>query len=36
MTDEPENLVLRYLPRIDGKVDRLTDNVRDLKDRMRG
>ncbi|WP_237477166.1 hypothetical protein [Lichenibacterium dinghuense] len=31
MGDEPDNLVLTYLRRIDAKVDRLTDDVRDLK-----
>jgi predicted nucleic acid-binding Zn-ribbon protein len=34
MADEPDNLVLTYLRRIDAKVDRLTDDVRDLKIRM--
>jgi len=30
MADEPENLVLVYLRRIDAKVDRLVDQVREL------
>ena len=34
MTDEPDNLVLVYLRRIDEKVDGLRDDVRDLKVRM--
>ncbi len=36
MADEPENLVLRYLRGIDQKVDRLLDDVSDLKVRMTG
>lgn len=36
MADEPENIVLIYLRRIDEKVDRLIDEVRDLKVRMTG
>lgn len=31
MTAEPDNLVLVFLRRIDGKVDRLIDDVNDLK-----
>ncbi len=31
MADEPDNLMLIYLRRIDEKVDRLIDEVRDLK-----
>ena len=31
MAEEPDNIVLVYLRRIDEKVDRLTDEVRDLK-----
>ncbi|WP_428659701.1 hypothetical protein [Reyranella sp.] len=31
MANEPENLVLAYLRRIDEKVDRLRDDVRELK-----
>jgi hypothetical protein len=34
MSDQPENLVLVYLRRIDGKIDRLTDDVQDLKHRV--
>lgn len=34
MTDEPDNLVLVYLRRIDAKVDALADEVRDLKGRV--
>ncbi|MCW5718758.1 MAG: hypothetical protein KIS68_13105 [Bauldia sp.] len=31
MADDPDNLVLTYLRRIDEKVDRLADDVRELK-----
>ena len=31
MADEPDSLVLVYLRRIDAKVDRLIDDVNDLK-----
>ena len=34
MTDEPDNLVLRYLRRIDENVVRVIDDVADLKRRM--
>ena len=34
MADEPDNLTLFYLRRIDQKIDRLTDDVSDLKIRM--
>ncbi len=34
MTDEPENIVLVYLRRMDAKLDRLLDDVADLKRRM--
>ena len=34
MADESENLVLRYLRRIDDKLDRVVDDVRELKIRM--
>ena len=34
MTGEPDNLVLVYLRRIDEKVDRLRDDVQDMKVRM--
>lgn len=36
MADEPDNLIMTCLRRIDAKVDRLTDDVRDLKIRMTG
>jgi outer membrane murein-binding lipoprotein Lpp len=31
MSEGPDNLVLVFLRRIDGKIDRLTDDVQDLK-----
>jgi outer membrane murein-binding lipoprotein Lpp len=31
MSGEPDNLILVYLRRIDGKIDRLTEDVQDLK-----
>jgi archaellum component FlaC len=34
MSDDPENLVLIYLRRIDIKLDRIADDVGDLKVRM--
>ena len=34
MTDEPDNLILLYLRRIDGKVDRLADDMHDVKVRL--
>ena len=34
MSQEPDNLVLVYLRRIDGKIDRLTDDVQALKHRV--
>jgi outer membrane murein-binding lipoprotein Lpp len=34
MSEEPDNLVLVYLRRIDDKIDRLTDDVQDLEHRM--
>ena len=34
MVDEPDNLVLRYLRRFDEKLDRLIDDIGDLKLRM--
>ncbi len=34
MSEAPDNLVLVYLPRIDGKIDRLTEDVQDLKNRV--
>jgi outer membrane murein-binding lipoprotein Lpp len=32
--EDPDNLVLVYRGRIDGKIDRLTDDVQDLKHRV--
>jgi hypothetical protein len=34
MTSQPDNLMLVYLRGIDGKVDHLSDDVRELKGRM--
>jgi predicted nucleic acid-binding Zn-ribbon protein len=34
MASEPENLTLIYLRRIDEKIDRLIDDVRDIKVRL--
>jgi hypothetical protein len=34
MADEPDNLLLRLLRSIDGKVDALAQDVRDIKIRM--
>lgn len=34
MSDEPDNPVLNYLRRIDEKLDRLVDDVRDIKVRL--
>lgn len=34
MAEEPDNLVLVYLRRIDEKIDRLTDDVGDLRQRV--
>ncbi len=34
MTEDPENIVLRYLRRIDDKVDRLGEDMRDVKHRL--
>lgn len=34
MADQPDNIVLVYLRRIDEKVDRLSDDVRELRARM--
>jgi uncharacterized coiled-coil protein SlyX len=36
MADDPENLMLVYLRRLDTKMDRLIDDVADLKARMTG
>lgn len=34
MTDEPENLTLVFLRRLDSKIDHLGDDIRELKMRM--
>ena len=34
MAGEPENLTLQYLRRIDTKVDRLADDMQDIKIRL--
>jgi hypothetical protein len=34
MSGELDNLVLVYLRRIDGKIDRLSDDIQDLKHRV--
>ena len=34
MADEPDNLILRYLRRLDEKVDRLLDDMREVKQRL--
>ena len=34
MSDEPENLILVYLCRIDEKIDRLSDDIGDLRQRV--
>jgi tetrahydromethanopterin S-methyltransferase subunit G len=34
MSEEPDNLVLRYLRRMDEKLDRVIDDIADLKRRM--
>jgi ribosomal protein S11 len=36
MVDEPDNLVLLLLRRLDGKIDRVLDDMRDLKVRVTG
>lgn len=36
MTDDPENLTLRYLRRLDDKIDRLGDQLSDLTSEVRG
>ena len=36
MSSEPDNVTLIYLRRIDEKVDRLIDDVNDLKGRLAG
>jgi archaellum component FlaC len=34
MSDQPDNLVLTFLRRLDGKIDRLTDDMHDVKVRL--
>ena len=34
MADEPDNLVLQLLRRVEGKVDRVIDDIHDLKVRL--
>ena len=34
MSEGPDNSILVYLRRIDGKIDRLSDDVQDLKHRV--
>ncbi len=34
MSGEPDNLVLQYLRRMDAKIDRIVDDVQNLKVRM--
>jgi archaellum component FlaC len=36
MADAPDNLVLEMLRRMDAKVDRVIDDLRDIKGRMTG
>ncbi len=36
MSDEPENLTLVFLRRLDAKMDRLTEDLRDVRHRMTG
>ena len=36
MSGEPDNIVLIYLRRLDEKVDRLLDEMRDVKGRLTG
>jgi archaellum component FlaC len=36
MTDEPDNIVLVLLRRMDAKLDRIGDDLRDLKTRVTG
>ncbi|UZE47225.1 hypothetical protein [Rhodopseudomonas sp. P2A-2r] len=36
MAEEPDNLVLVYLRRLDEKMDRVLDDMRDLKIRVTG
>ncbi len=34
MSDQPENLMLVFLRRLDTKMDRLADDVRDVRERL--
>jgi len=34
VTEEPENLILVYLRRLDTKIDRLADDMREVKSRL--
>jgi hypothetical protein len=34
MSEDPDNPVFVYLARVDGKIDRLTDDAQDLKHRV--
>jgi predicted nuclease with TOPRIM domain len=34
VADEPDNLIVPYLRRLDGKVDRLLDDMREVKQRL--
>lgn len=34
MAEEPDNLILRYLRRVDEKMDRLVDDIHDIKVRL--
>jgi hypothetical protein len=34
MADDPDNLVLVFLRRLDGKIDRLGEDMRDVKARL--
>ncbi len=36
MSDEPDSLTLRFLPRLGEKIDRLTDQLTDLSADVRG
>ena len=34
MSDQPDNLILALLRRMDAKIDRLTDDIREIKQRV--
>lgn len=34
MNDEPDNLIVRYLRRLDEKVDHMMEDLRDIKQRL--